>query len=78
MIANLPLMSVEMQEVLGRLPLTFAPFVENWLEETLVELGHAPECGSSVEKVEFFVVFFVDLGLIVLIDLGLKLTKIFN
>ena len=66
------------EEILSGLSLAFPPFVEVWLEEALVELGHAPERGSSVEKVEFFVVFFVDLGLIVLIALGLKLTKIFN
>ena len=66
-----------MEEVLGGLPLALSPLVEVWLEEALVELGHAPESGSSVEKVEFFVVFFIDLGLIVLIGLGLKLTKIF-
>ena len=65
------------KEVFGGFPLTLPPFVEVWLEEALVELGHAPKSGSSVEKVEFFVVFFVDLGLIVLIALGLKLTKIF-
>ena len=41
-----------MQEVLGRLPLTFAPFVENWLEETLVELGHASESCSTEEEIK--------------------------
>jgi len=46
-------MSVEMQEVLGRFPLTFAPLVKNWLEKALVELGHAPEGCSSEEEIEF-------------------------
>lgn len=45
-------MSVEMQEVLGRFPLTFAPFVENWLEEALIELSHAPEGRSSEEEIK--------------------------
>lgn len=53
-----------MEEVLGGLPLALSPLVEVWLEEALVELGHAPERGSSVEEVELFVIFFVHLGVV--------------
>jgi len=52
------------KEVFGRFSLAFPPFVEVWLEEPLVELGHASESGPSVEEVELFVVFFVHLGLL--------------
>jgi hypothetical protein len=50
------------KEVFSRFSLAFSPLVEVWLEEAFVELGHASECGSSVEEVELFVIFFVHLG----------------
>jgi hypothetical protein len=47
-----------LDEVLGAFSLTFSPLVQDWLEKTLVEFGHGPECGSSVEKVELFIILF--------------------
>jgi hypothetical protein len=46
-------MSVKMQEVLGRFPLTFTPLVKNWLEEAFVELRHASEGCSTEEEIKF-------------------------
>jgi hypothetical protein len=50
-----------MEEVLGRFSFSLSPFVEVWLEETFVELGHASESSSSVEEVKLFIIFFVHL-----------------
>lgn len=52
-----------MEEVFGGFSLALSPFVEVWLEESLVELSHASESCSSVEEVELFVILFVHLGL---------------
>jgi len=48
-----------LQEILGRFSLALSPLVQNWLEEAFIELGHTPESGSSVEEIEFLVVFLV-------------------
>ena len=48
-----------MKEVFGRFSLTFSPFIEVWFEETFVELSHASEGCSSVEEIEFFIIFLV-------------------
>jgi hypothetical protein len=48
-----------LQKVLGRLSLAFSPLVQDWLEEALEELGHAPESCPPVEEVELLVVLFV-------------------
>lgn len=48
-----------MEEVFGGFSLALSPLVQIWLEEALVELGHASEGCPSVEEVEFFVVLFV-------------------
>ena len=50
-----------MEEVFGRFALALSPFVQVWLEEALVELGHGPEGSSAVEEVELLVVLLVDL-----------------
>lgn len=55
-----------MQEVLGGFPLSFAPLVKDWLEEALIELGHAPEGCSSEEEIEFLRLF-----------VGLRLRNVF-
>lgn len=51
-----------MEEILGGLPLAFPPLVEVWLEQSLVELGHASERSSAVKEVEFLVILLVHLG----------------
>jgi len=48
-----------LQKVLGGLSLALSPLVKDWLEETLEELGHAPESCPSVEEVELLVVLFI-------------------
>lgn len=49
-----------MKEVFGRFTLALSPFVQVWLEEAFVELGHGPEGSSAVEKVKLLVVFLVN------------------
>jgi hypothetical protein len=48
-----------LQEIFGRLSLTFSPLVKNRLEKTFIELGHAPEGRPSVKEIEFLVVLLI-------------------
>lgn len=50
-----------MKEVLGRFSLAFSPFVEVRLEKSLVEFSHRSESSSSIEEIELFIVFLVQL-----------------
>ena len=51
-----------MKEVFGGFSLALSPFVEVWLEESLVELSHASESCPPVEEVKLFVVLFYSIG----------------
>ena len=47
-----------LNKILGALPLSFSPLVQNRLEESLIELSHGSEGGSAVEKVELLIILF--------------------